>query len=219
MLDVLRLALAPADDSPPLGRLPTLHHSAGREHSAPSEPVSADALFARVAEGDAAALEVLHGATHAELWRFARTIVHDHDTASDVVQDVFVALWERRAALSVQGSARGYLFGAVRNRALHLARGEMTLMQRHARAARLAGESSPEGSANDSAEEADLVAVLRRAVAQLPERQRSAMLLRWNEGLNAAEIGRALEISDTAARKLLAKAETALRAVYERANR
>jgi RNA polymerase sigma factor (sigma-70 family) len=179
-----------------------------------------DALLTAIAHESRSAFDTLHAALHGELWHFARSIVRDADLASDVVQDVFVDLWNRRQTLSVHGSVRGYFFGATRHRALHLMR---SAAARDRTVQRFSSGREPDALIQDApdhaTEQADVIAILRRAIDALPERQRSAMLLRWNTSLNAAEIGRALGVSDTAARKLLAKGEATLREVYERAAR
>jgi len=215
--DILRHALlfaSPAEESPRSERTPP-------RRQAPSTTVTnVEALGAAIHIGDRNAFDHMFMALHGELWHFARSIVRDGDVANDVVQDVFIDVWDRHDTWAPHGSIRGYFFGAVRNRALHITR---SMAARERTTQRFAADrdiATPSAIAPDqSSDTDDIVTILRRAIDALPERQRSAMLLRWNTELNATDIGRALGISDTAARKLLAKGEATLRQLYDRLTR
>lgn len=65
--------------------------------------------------------EETFGAIYREYWLrlydFALAKVHDPDVAEEIVQDLFVHLWEKRGNLSVNNLS-GYLFVAVRNRVM-----------------------------------------------------------------------------------------------------
>ncbi len=53
------------------------------------------------------------------LSNFAKQFVQDADTAQEIVQKVFITLWEKREDLDPQLSIKSYLFTAVRNRCLN----------------------------------------------------------------------------------------------------
>jgi len=54
---------------------------------------------------------------------FAKKYVNDLDTARDLVQDLFVSIYENRKTLLISSSLKSYLYQAVRNRCLnHLKR-------------------------------------------------------------------------------------------------
>ena len=58
-----------------------------------------------------------------ELRLFLARYVGSPAVAEDLVQDLFLAIWDRRDTVRVRGSVRTYLFAAARNRALnHLKR-------------------------------------------------------------------------------------------------
>ncbi len=73
-------------------------------------------------------------------------------------------------------------------------------------------EDDPE----DAAVRAEEVRLVRRALAELPERYRVALLLRESQGLSCEEVGEALGISRSAAKVLLFRAREKLRQVYFR---
>ena len=176
------------------------------------------ALVARVRAGDEAAFRGLYLAHVGMLVRFAGRFIRPVDSATDVVQDVFAALWTRRAEWQVSGAVRTYLYGAVRRRALAMIR-DANVAARAVDGALARGEGLGAGSGPaDQAlqmEQDELAAMIERAIEALPERQRTAVLLRWNDEMNAAEIGRVLGISDTAVRKLLLAARKRIEAAIQ----
>lgn len=53
---------------------------------------------------------------------FAAKYVDDEAAIEDVVQDAFVALWEKRTEFRVENAVKSYLYKAVRNDCLNLIR-------------------------------------------------------------------------------------------------
>jgi RNA polymerase sigma-70 factor (ECF subfamily) len=144
--------------------------------------------------GDVAAFETLVRTHAPALTRFAYDFVRTRDGAEDLVADVLSWLWERRETWTVHGSIRGYLFGAVRNRALN-ARRSATHRAQWQRTH--AGDPSAAGMGAESAdsfallETRELGVAIRHAVQQLPEARRTAVVLRWLHGMSYAEIAEA----------------------------
>ena len=50
---------------------------------------------------------------------YAYSIVTSRETAEEIVQDVFLAIWQRREQWLVRGTLKQYLYGSVRNGALN----------------------------------------------------------------------------------------------------
>jgi RNA polymerase sigma-70 factor, ECF subfamily len=175
-------------------------------------------LVARLRAGDESACEALFLAHFEALWRFAHGYVRSRAVAEEVVQEVFLQLWRDRAQAELRGSARAWLFAAVRNHALNHVRHERVvarLADRVAASAAVPDESpvamgAPLGDVEGELEARDLDAVVERAIAALPERRRVAMSLRWNQGLSAPEIARVIGTTPEAVRVLLTRARTEL---------
>ena len=75
------------------------------------------ALVQAIRRDEPGALETLYRSYFERLLRYAYQIVRDDDIAQSLVQDVFVALWERRSTWRMSGSLDSYLYRAIRNRA------------------------------------------------------------------------------------------------------
>lgn len=162
-------------------------------------PASDDELLiARVRAGDVVAYETLFRAWHARLIGYAAALLKDSALAEDVVQTVFLRIWQNRASFTIRTSLRAYLYTAVRNGALNRIARRRT--ERDGWQEAVQEELARRGDALaptplDALESADIVAVVRRAIDRLPARRREALILRWNHGLSHAEIARTLGIS------------------------
>lgn len=124
------------------------------------------------------------------LLRFVDSRVHEPATAHDLVQDIFVALWERRHTLDPGQSIKALLFRMARNRAYNHVRAR-GVRQRHAATVDqvVATNGAPDLDA------ADLAARLRDWIAALPERQREAIELTRFGGLSHREAAEIMDIS------------------------
>lgn len=181
----------------PVGRRPP-ESSTRASSQAPGIHFDDVALTARFRAGDEAALAHVFTAHHASLCGFAASYVRDADSAEELVQEVFLALWERRQTLDLRNGLRAYLFGAVRNRALNVqrhARYERTLALQRGGGDGIPGMGQPPEDTDASTRAAEIDAAVTAAVVSMPERMRAALTLSWREGLTHGEIARVLAIA------------------------
>lgn len=182
-------------------------------------------LVARVRAGDEAAFQSLYLTHHDGLWRFAYTYVRSRDVAEELVQEVFLSLWNARASWEVTTRARAWLFAAVRHLALNHLRHERVVARAHGEGASvaIAGEATTMGAApenqHDAVEARELDDAVARAIAELPERRRIAMTLRWKEDMSALEIATVLGTTPEAVRVLLTRARADLTALLQHGRR
>jgi RNA polymerase sigma-70 factor (ECF subfamily) len=132
-------------------------------------------------------LRSLFDAHARDVFRFARDLVGDSDTAHDVTQETFV-----RAHKSGRLEAgKAWLFGVARNVAYEHLRAKKKL---HEPSAPRAFEPPPAPSTPEGAllmREADRV--LEKSLAELSTDRRTALLLRIDHGLDYEEIGKVLD--------------------------
>src|SRR5689334_15669666 len=77
------------------------------------------ALLQQIAEGSQPAFREVYGLFYKRLFHFAFAIVKIRELAEEVVEDVFVKLWQKhREARSIQ-HLRVYLYTATKNTALN----------------------------------------------------------------------------------------------------
>ncbi len=72
-------------------------------------------LLARLRTGDPASLEELYARTRDRLFTVLRRLGADAATAEDLVHEIYLRLWTRRAGLPAVGSMLGYLCAMARN--------------------------------------------------------------------------------------------------------
>jgi RNA polymerase sigma-70 factor (ECF subfamily) len=157
------------------------------------QPLRDQEWVALVRAGDSKAFEVLFHTFHAPLCSFAYRYVEAADVAEEIVQEIFLFVWERRETWDVRTSIRSYLFTAVRNAAVSFLRHERVIRRRQSEALELFQVSSP--SADLEVAEGEIIAAVQRAVGRLPERCRLVFTLQREQGLTYREIAEALGIS------------------------
>lgn len=165
---------------------------------------------ARIRREDVGGLEALMRAYAEELTNLALLTVHRMDLAQDAVQNVFIALWERRSELAIEGSVPAYLYRAVRNQAVTLLRHERA--EQHAyevvEHAYVVGEivSWNEGETRIEADELD--AEVQRVLDTLQPQVREIFLMHRLQGMSYAEIASVLGISVVTVRSQMSRAVT-----------
>jgi RNA polymerase sigma-70 factor (ECF subfamily) len=169
---------------------------------------------AAVREGDEAAFEQVFLAYYDRLQAYAERYVQRPDVAEEVVENIFVRLWEQREQWEIRQSLKSYLYAAVRNQALMWI--DHQRIVRRAQEAGMREQRSPGmGQARPTAEEelqaAELAAAARAAVERLPNRAREAYVLSRQHGLSYAEIAEAMGISSKTVEIHLGRALKALR--------
>ena len=188
-------------------------------------------LVARVRGGDEAAFESLYLAHHDELWRFAYTYVRSRDVAEELVQDVFLAIWGTRATWEVHTRVRAWMYASVRHLALNHLRHERVVTRSIYAGRNAASETVQEVVASRlhettmgappmdqqlSLEAKEIDEAVVHAIAELPERRRIAMTLRWKHDMSSLEIARVLGTSPEAVRTLLTRARADLATMLDR---
>lgn len=175
-------------------------HRDGRANSADDR-----AIVARLRLGEGAALEALMLRYMDRMGRLATHLLGSRDAAEDVVQDVFVRVWERRESLDIERSINSFLLTAVRHRALN-DRKYAQVRQRYRQTAQWEVQSTAETVLTD-----DLTGRIDPLIAALPERQQTAIRLRFVEQLPVPAIADVLGISPNATHQLIFRALTMLR--------
>jgi RNA polymerase sigma-70 factor (ECF subfamily) len=174
-------------------------------------------LIVRVRRGDADAFEQLFRRYYDLLVSFADGYVDSIDVARDVVADVFVNVWSTRTEWAPTTTARTYLCGAVRNRALNTLRderGRSGALRVHVATGVVPGLGAGEGSsAHDRLEHEERTAVVWAAIAALPSNQREAMMLRWRQQLSFVQIAEIMGISSAAVQMHLSRGLKTLKVV------
>jgi RNA polymerase sigma-70 factor (ECF subfamily) len=76
----------------------------------------------RIKQGDKEVFKKLFEIYYQRLFLYAKSYVEDADIAKDIVQDLFINLWEKRKNLVVTSSLSSYFFRAIHNRSIQFLR-------------------------------------------------------------------------------------------------
>lgn len=150
-----------------------------------------------VRSGDEHALEALFHDHYAALCRFVERYVESADAAEEIVQQLFVRIWDGRRTWIVRGTIKPYLYQAARNAALNWLKHERvrrSFAERVLRLERGVGSGQPPPDPEAQHEARELAALIARAFAKLPEHYREVVQMRARDRLTHAEISRILDL-------------------------
>ena len=142
------------------------------------------------------------------LHAYALTILKEMDQAEEIVQQVFVHLWEKQDQLGINQSATAYLYRAVHNRCLNQLKHEK-VKAAYQQYSKLRPVDYP--SAASRIQLSELQAKLDEALSALPEQCRTIFQLSRFEALRYQEIADRLSISVKTVENQMGKALRLLR--------
>ena len=177
------------------------------------------ALMLRVQAGDQAAYRELFAKFAPRVLQYVRRLVGSEARAEEVTQDVFVQVFRFRARYRAEARFATWLFTIATNLSLN----DLRRPERHLRVdlwerrddPNDEGPQLPDRHAIDpeaGAAAGELARDLEAAIAELPPKQRAALLLSRMDGLAYRDVGETLGISEGAVKALLFRATHALKA-------
>ncbi len=152
-------------------------------------PPSAEqyATWARgLRRGDEEAFSSLYHHTYDALHRFVWYMTRDTSATADVLQELYLKLWQVRATVDPGRSLKALLYQMARNFALNHLRSRKR--HTHDRLDLVDYELADTGTTEDALDEATLRTLLTRCIDALPDRRREAFCLSRFEGLSHQEI-------------------------------
>jgi RNA polymerase sigma-70 factor (ECF subfamily) len=165
------------------------------------------ALMARVARGDELAFRQLSRRHIPAMLGLARRVLGNAADAEDVVQEAMLRVWTHAPRWQPLAAFRTWLTRVVVNLCLDRKRRKPWV------ALDTAGEIvDPTPGFTEVAEQNERERMLSAAIAELPERQRTAIVLTYSEGMTNAQVAEVLDTSVSAVETLLIRGKKSLRA-------
>lgn len=165
-------------------------------------------LLALLKDGDGAAFESLYERYWERLLYFANQKTADRMEAENLVQDVFVSLWNRRTQLQITSDFSHYLIVSVKYRVIRLLEQQRT--QRLHKDQTLASFDILDNSTQEYLDLEELRQRLEMLLGDLPEKPALIFRLSREEGLSHKEIASQLDISERAVNDSLVKTKKSL---------
>lgn len=187
-------------------------------------------LVERLAAGDRAAFEELYRRHNASMVRMCMGLVRNHATAEELVQETWISVLKNISGFEGRSSLAGWIYTILINKARSRLKrdgrsvsfdesGEDNGLQaafdgrgRWKDMPELWNELTPERVVAGR----KVLEHVNAAIEALPSAQRAVLILRGQQGLDAAEVCALLEISEGNMRVLLHRARLALRAALDR---
>lgn len=181
---------------------------ATREDIAPVMPEveTVDALEARLAElqrtNGEAFMQELFRAFYRPLGNVVFRVVQDRAVAEDLLQDVFMRIWNGRDSLTISSTYKAYFYRAAMNAALrHVEQQKRQVSWDDANLAEPGRDTTAEHLEGQEAEQ--LVAT---ALEALPPQCRAVFLMSRQEGMSYQQIAEALEVAPKTVENQMGKA-------------
>jgi len=166
-------------------------------------------LSSLLSEGDERAYTEIYERYHSLLYIFANKKLYNKEESEDIVQEVLIAIWNRRFDLTLERSLASYLFTAVRNKALDL------FSHRKVESTYVAALQNFIDDAGTSADflvrENDLRLLIEKEIEALPPRMREVFKLSRKNLLSHREIAIVMDISEQTVSTQIKKALRVLR--------
>lgn len=144
--------------------------------------------FQQIQEGDEKAFEKVFHYYYRHLVIFAMRYLTDRDAAENLVQNVFVKLWDKRKELQIQ-SIKGYLMVAVRNQCHN----ELKHQQVDKKFQQSVHFEETDAEAEFPDEE--VMSRIYAVIEQMPEQRRKIFKMNRLDGMKYKEIAAALHLS------------------------
>ena len=154
-------------------------------------------------EGDQDAFLQIFEQYHRGLYVHILRFVKSPDVAADLVQDVFVKVWENRAQIKVECSFRGYLYRIAKNHLINFLK--RATKEKHIKQEILKYSDSFHNQNEEQVILSDFELFADRAIASLPP-QRQVVFKLFKAGNDYHEIAAQMGISKHTVRDHLAKA-------------
>lgn len=159
-------------------------------------------VLSRFKEGDATAFETIYRHYWSKVYSFTRLYIRTESEVEDIVQELFIKLWNVRETIDLTKSFEGFLFILTRNLIFSQFRQsfnedyfELTVLEATASPCDVEGEVAT----------ADLSAQIDTLLLQLTPRQQEVYRLSRKELLSYAEIAQRLGISERTVEKHLSE--------------
>jgi RNA polymerase sigma-70 factor (ECF subfamily) len=149
-------------------------------------------LYLKLREGDEKAFQVLFRKYYQAMCHFANQFLTDREVAEEIVQEMFVKIWEKRQVLNIETSVKHYLFRSVRNHCLNQIQHEKIKKQY---AQKVKESAILEVNPDDYFLEIDLVKRIEKSINSLPPKRREIFRLSREQGMKYKEIAETLDIS------------------------
>jgi len=153
-------------------------------------------LFPAIKQGNHEAFRQFFDIYEKRIYGFLYKILRSHEDVEELLQVVFVKIWENRTTINHELSPDAYVFKIAKNSALDALRQKVRklFLEKQLVNKFKAGENA--GEETDSLVDNDLRLFIDKLMSNVPERRREIFKLRYEQELSYKEIAKRLNISE-----------------------
>lgn len=169
-------------------------------------------LFRLVSKGNKRAFSAVYDHFEPKLFAFVFKITRSRVTAEEIIQEIFIKLWVRRAKLGKIDNPDAYVYSMAANATFNYLRKEVrkAAIVEKLRRDTIAYHNSTEEVINFC----ESYAIILQAVEQMPIQRRTIYLMSREKGLTNQEIAKEIKISPNTVRNHLTEALRTLRELF-----
>lgn len=171
--------------------------------------LSEQEIIGAIREGNERIFEETFRKYYQSLCNYANSILKEMDEAEEVVQNLFMSIWEKRNDLEINISLKSYLYRAVHNHCLNRIK-HLKVREEYQQYATNFYDASYE-SVSQTVMKNELETKIEEAIRKLPEQCRLIFRMSRFEELKYHEIAEQLEISPKTVENQIGKALKILR--------
>lgn len=161
-------------------------------------------LIHHLQKGDKAAFVYIYEQYWSILFNQAYKRLPQQEIVKELIQDLFMELWQKRNSLNIHTSLSAYLHNALKHKVFNHYKSEI-IREKHAVSVKNTS-SRLYNEVEESIFFDELSMALKKEIAGLPLQPKQVYLLKHEQGLNYAEIAKALNISVSTVEKHMIKA-------------
>lgn len=140
----------------------------------------------RLRRDDRSVIDEIYGLYHAKIFRFSLSYLRNEDDAYDIVQEVFIKIWENRFLLKKDTNFDAFLFTVAKNKVLSLFRKRVTENNYKVYLAKV--EESDADSIEKDIDYDFLKKRYEQLIEKLPPKRKEVFILSRENGLTNKEI-------------------------------
>lgn len=166
-----------------------------------TEPCESELLQQLIA-GDEGAFRALYDKYKGLLYIHAYRKLKNKEEARDIIQDIFLSIWERRERLNITESFSAYLYKAIRYKVIDRInkRNDAAAYQEHFQAFLNTYLNASADNADHLVRERILTSIIDKEISQLPPKMRAVFELSRKSELSHKEIAAQLNLSEQTVR-------------------